>query len=217
MSDTFPINKRVSSAGMLGVFALSWLFPLWPYEQALHTSLALIGFALLWRYTTRWQLSDRDFFFIAAFFSIHSIAGRWLYSYVPYDQWTQWAFGFSLSEQMGWTRNHFDRLVHFMFGICFTPAIAGVAARRARLQPVHAFLAAVTAVMVVSLWYEWFEWLIAMTMSGKDAEAYNGQQGDGWDAHKDMLLATVGSLCWLLHYRRVSRRALQGSVIQSFT
>ena len=26
------------------------------------------------------------------------------------------------------------------------------------------------------------------------AESYNGQQGDVWDAHADMLLATVGAL-----------------------
>jgi putative membrane protein len=31
-------------------------------------------------------------------------------------------------------------------------------------------------------------------MDPKDAEAYNGQQGDLWDAQKDMVLAFVGSL-----------------------
>jgi putative membrane protein len=31
---------------------------------------------------------------------------------------------------MGWTRNHFDRLVHCMFGVCFRPAIASHALRR---------------------------------------------------------------------------------------
>ena len=53
---------------------------------------------------------------------------------------------------------------------------------------------AVAAIMCTSLIYEWFEWAIALTMSPQDAESYNGQQGDVWDAHMDMFLATLGSL-----------------------
>ncbi|MCY3189826.1 DUF2238 domain-containing protein, partial [Acinetobacter baumannii] len=30
--------------------------------------------------------------------------------------------------------------------------------------------------------------------SPEEAENYNGQQGDMWDAHKDMLLATIGAI-----------------------
>ena len=48
--------------------------------------------------------------------------------------------------------------------------------------------------MLTSLWYEWFEWLAAITLAAEMAEAYNGQQRDMWDAHKDILLATIGSL-----------------------
>ena len=217
MTNTFPISKRVSTIGMLSVFALSWLYPIWPYEQALHNSLTVVGFALMWYFTPRLHVSERDFFFMALFFAVHSIAGRWLYTNVPYDQWTQATLGFSLSEQMGWTRNHFDRLVHCLFGICFTPVIASYASKRFKLRPVRAFQLAVTAIMVLSLWYEWFELAVAMTMSGADAEAYNGQQGDMWDAHKDMLIATAGSLLWAWHYRRVAQRALAGSAKRSLS
>ena len=48
--------------------------------------------------------------------------------------------------------------------------------------------------MATSLIYEWVEWLIAIQLSPEDAENYNGQQGDIWDAHMDMLLATVGAV-----------------------
>ena len=33
-----------------------------------------------------------------------------------------------------------------------------------------------------------------MGLSPEDAENYNGQQGDQWDAHKDMFLATLGAI-----------------------
>ena len=44
------------------------------------------------------------------------------------------------------------------------------------------------------LLYELFEWGLTMVLSPQDAAAYNGQQGDMWDAHMDMLLATLGAL-----------------------
>ena len=57
-------------------------------------------------------------------------------------------------------------------------------------------------VMCSSLVYEWLEWGIALALSPEAAEAYNGQQGDVWDAHADMLLATIGSLlAWPLARR----------------
>ena len=187
---------------MLLVIAATWIKPLYPAEQALHGSLTVVAMALMWRYSVRLQVSERDLFFMALFLSVHSIAARWLYSYIPYDAWGNSLFGFSINAQMGWTRNHFDRLVHFLFGVCFTPGLASYAMRRFGVTPKHAFYLAIGAIMVTSLWYEWFELAIAMILSGKDAEAYNGQQGDMWDAHKDMLMATLGSLTWLVVYRR---------------
>ncbi|MDN5691483.1 MAG: DUF2238 domain-containing protein, partial [Acinetobacter sp.] len=49
-------------------------------------------------------------------------------------------------------------------------------------------------VMATSLFYEWIEWWIAIGLSPEEAENYNGQQGDIWDAHKDMFLATIGAI-----------------------
>jgi putative membrane protein len=66
-----------------------------------------------------------------------------------------------------------------------------------------AFALAVMLVMCSSLVYEWAEWGIALALSPEAAEAYNGQQGDVWDAHMDMLLATLGALAtWPLLDRR---------------
>lgn len=42
--------------------------------------------------------------------------------------------------------------------------------------------------------YEVFEWVLTLTMRGELAQAYNGQQGDPWDAQKDMALAAAGAL-----------------------
>lgn len=197
----FP-SKPLSTGIMLLVIALTWLHPIWPLEQALHNSLTVFGFVVLWRYLRERPMSDRDYALIALFICMHSIAARWLYSNVPYEAWLKAIGGFTLKETVGWNRNHFDRLVHLLYGFCFTPAIAAHVIHGHHYSRKAAFYLAITAIMVTSLWYEWFEWLVAITLSAQDAEAYNGQQGDMWDAHKDMLAATLGSAVWAWSYLR---------------
>ena len=42
--------------------------------------------------------------------------------------------------------------------------------------------------------YELFEWGAAEVFGGELGMAYLGTQGDVWDAHKDMALASLGAL-----------------------
>lgn len=42
--------------------------------------------------------------------------------------------------------------------------------------------------------YELVEWGIGVMLAPEAAERYNGQQGDMWDAHKDMALASLGAI-----------------------
>ena len=187
--------KKLAFGAVLAVFLATWIKPLWPLEQSLHSSLTVLGLAGLWWVDRRWRLGNGAFAAICGFIAIHCIAARWLYSNIPYDQWLQSLVGWSPDAAFGWKRNHFDRLIHFLYGLCFTPALVQLV-RHAwpRLRFGHAFTLAVMTIMCSSLVYEWFEWGIALALSPDAAEAYNGQQGDPWDAHADMLLATLGSL-----------------------
>lgn len=187
--------KPAALTATIAVFLASWVAPLWPVEQALHSSLTVVGlFALVWA-DRRWPLEIAAFVVICVFIALHCIGARWLYSNVPYEQWSMQLLHWSPSATFGWTRNHFDRLIHLLFGLCFTPAIAQLALRRwPRLTLRQAFALTVMGIMCVSLVYEWFEWGIALLLSPQAAEAYNGQKGDPWDAHTDMLLATLGSV-----------------------
>lgn len=195
--------KKAAFAGVFAVFLLTWIKPMWPLEQALHSSLTVVGLAALWWVDRRWPLGGGAFAAICGFVALHSIGARWLYSNVPYEAWLQALTGWSPGAAFGWQRNHFDRLIHLLYGACFTPALAQLA-RHAwpALRGGQAFVLAVMMVMCSSLVYEWLEWGIALALSPEAAEAYNGQQGDVWDAHADMLLATIGSLlAWPLARR----------------
>ena len=114
--------------------------------------------------------------------ALHTIAARWIYSFVPYDDWTDALFGVRLSEAFSWDRNHFDRLVHFAYGVCLTAILR------------QKWWRSLEIVLATSAAYELLEWAIAMTLGAEMAEAYNGQQGDMWDAHADMALAALGAL-----------------------
>ena len=46
--------------------------------------------------------------------------------------------------------------------------------------------------------YEIFEWLLTVIAAGVTADYYNGQQGDVWDAQKDMAAAQLGSALMLI-------------------
>lgn len=196
--------QRIALLLTVIVFAITWVAPLWPIEQALHSSLTVVGLVWLALHARRWPMRDGDFVAICAFIAVHCVAARWLYSNVPYDAWLRALLDWSPQAAFGWERNHFDRLIHLLYGLCFTTALAAHARQRwPRIGVGQGFTLAVLAIMATSLIYEWLEWGIALLLSPEAAEAYNGQQGDIWDAHMDMLLATLGAaLSWPWRDRR---------------
>lgn len=200
--------KRAAFWFTVAAFAASWIAPRWPVEQALHSSLTVGGLAWLVWHDVHWPLRTSHFLLVCAFIVVHSIGARWLYSYVPYDAWLQAAISWSPGEAFGWQRNHFDRFIHLAYGLCLAPpAWHWLRQRWPALGLSRAYAVAVLLIMGTSLVYEWLEWAIALTLSPEAAESYNGQQGDPWDAHADMLLATVGALlAWPLARRERHER-----------
>lgn len=209
---TGPLNlgqpKLVSLALAVMAFAATWIHPRWPVEQALQSSLTVAALLWLVLHARRWRMRDGEFLAASAFIALHCVAARWLYSYVPYDAWCRQWLDWSPQLAFGWKRNHFDRLVHLMYGLCLLPAVHTYLRERWPLNRNQAFTLAVMTVMCTSLIYEWGEWAVALTLSPAQAEAYNGQQGDIWDPHMDMLLATIGALLsWpFLERARPARR-----------
>lgn len=145
----------------------------------------------------RWPLSTPALACIVAFLALHTLGGRYAYSNVPYDDWAHALTGSTLSEAFGWTRNHYDRLVHFAFGALSVIPVAEIARRWGGLGPRGATLTVLAWVLAISCLYEIFEWLLTIVAAGETADRYNGQQGDLWDAQKDMALATLGAVLLL--------------------
>ncbi len=159
--------------------------------QHIPTLLLLLAAPFLLR---RWPMSTASVACMTAFFVLHTIGGRYTYSYVPYDAVAQALTGHSISEVFGFTRNHYDRLVHIAYGLLAVRPVTEALVRHVGITPGAALYIGVESVFAMGLTYEVFEWLLTIVMHGPLADAYNGQQGDMWDAQKDMALAVLGAL-----------------------
>ena len=200
---------------LIGLVALSIPLSAWGASYPPNTLLQLGPVVLLLAVTIpllrRWPLSTASLACVAAFLLVHDLAARWTYSDVPYDLWSRALFGVSIDQAFGFPRNQFDRLVHFLFGLLAIRPVAEIAHRHFGLGARAALYVAPEFVLATSAIYEIFEWQLAVFMDPADADAYNGQQGDMFDAQKDMALAAIGALLttMLLALRR--KRPIPGT------
>lgn len=161
----------------------------------LHQVGTVLGLAVLMTLQLQRKVSISGFTLAVLFILLHILGAHYLYSYVPYNDWIKAWFDFDLNGHFGWSRNMYDRLIHFGYGLLLFKLCRDVFSLW--LPQTRSFkitLIAIQFIMASSMVYELIEWWIAIGMSPEAAENYNGQQGDIWDAQKDMALATIGAL-----------------------
>jgi putative membrane protein len=142
----------------------------------------------------RHPLDDLSYTLLFAYLLLHLIGAHYLYSRVPYDDWSQSLLGFRISDALGWQRNHYDRLVHLCFGLLLFHPARVVTERLMKVPAGWSCFIAVLVIISFSAVYEHLEWLVSIVFAPETADSYNGQQGDMWDAQKDSVLAMVGAI-----------------------
>ncbi|MFV5262807.1 DUF2238 domain-containing protein [Acinetobacter courvalinii] len=191
----FTLKHYLALALIVVAVAIASIDPLEFEAYLLHQAGTVFMLIALLVAFKRIGLSYFSFCLYLAFLLIHIIGAHYLYSYVPYNQWILYYFNFDLDQSMGWSRNMYDRLVHFAYGLLLYPFIYRCfQVWLPNTKPFSLFLLVIQFVMASSVFYELLEWGLSIGLSPEDAENYNGQQGDMWDAHKDMFLATIGAI-----------------------
>lgn len=132
---------------------------------------------------------------IFVYMCLHTIGSHYTYSLVPYDRWFESLFGMTLNGICGWQRNHYDRLIHFAYGLLFAYPLRELLLHATSIGRTWGFVLAAEIIMSTSMLYEVLEWWVAAAFGGDIGTAFNGTQGDQWDAQKDMALATLGAIC----------------------
>ncbi len=162
-------------------------------DWLLENLLAIVFAAVLAASFKRLPLSRISYTAIFLFLCLHTLGAHYTYSQVPYDAWLRALTGGSLNEAMGWERNHFDRLVHFSYGLLLAYPIREVFLRVVDARGFWGYFLPLDVTMSTSMIFELFEWAVAERVGGDLGMAYLGTQGDVWDAHKDMALASLGA------------------------
>jgi len=155
--------------------------------------MVVVGIILVSTYRSL-PLSRISYGLIFIFLCLHETGAHWTYAEVPYDEWWHALFGVTLNEIFGWERNHFDRLVHFLYGFLIAYPMREMFLRVADVRGFWGYFLPLDLVMSTSMIFELFEWIAAEMFGGDLGIAYLGSQGDVWDAHKDMALASVGAV-----------------------
>jgi len=147
----------------------------------------------------RRPLSTVSYVLIVLFFCLHTVGSHYTYSEAP--------IGFWVSDLLGLERNHYDRAVHFSFGLLLCYPLHEVIARTAKPRGNWSLVFAVLVVCSCSLAYETMEWIVAEIVDPEAGLAFLGTQGDVFDAQKDSALAALGSIitalvAWSLRRKR---------------
>jgi putative membrane protein len=178
----------------------------YPHDWLLENALVL-GFVPLLVFTyRRFPLSLISYTLIFLFLCFHELGAHWTYAKVPYNDWTRALFGTSLNEMLGLERNHFDRAVHFLYGLLLAYPIRELFVRVADVRGFWGYFLPLDLTMSTSMIFELFEWAAAILFGGELGAAYLGTQGDIWDAHADMALASLGALIAMLIVAFINKR-----------
>jgi putative membrane protein len=191
-----PRRRYVTALGIVLAVVVTWSLigahdlQTWAVENALVPGLLLI-LVVTYRHL---PLSRVSYTLMFLFLVLHEIGAHWTYAQVPYNDWWHAIFGVTLNEWLGLERNHFDRLVHFSYGLLFAYPIRELFLRVANVKGFWGYFLPLDLTISTSTVFELFEW-IAASLAGADVgTAYLGMQGDVWDAQKDITCASFGAV-----------------------
>jgi putative membrane protein len=178
---------------MVAVFTVIWLGlainPLYRSDWLLENLLVFGFVGLLAGTFRRFQFSNLSYFLITLFLLLHSYGAHYTYS--------ETAFGFWLRDTLELSRNPYDRIVHFAFGLLLTYPMRELSQRVLHLHRVWSYVVPFMLSLSMSAAYESIESWVARIVSPELGAAYLGTQGDEWDAQRDMDHAMTGALICL--------------------
>ena len=171
------------------------------FTWILEVAPAVIGFGILVTTRHNFPLTTLVYALILAHCVVLMVGGHYTYAEVPLFDY--------LKPVLGFERNNFDKLGHFMQG--FVPAMIGreILIRKSVIASAwwrNFFI--VCFCLAFSAFYELIEWWVAVAV-GSGSDAFLGTQGYEWDTQSDMALALLGALAALAALGRTHDRQLR--------
>lgn len=175
---------------LLAAFLIVWIWaainPVHKADWLLENYLVFIFVPLILILGYYFKLSKLSYTLITLFMILHVIGSHYTYAEVP--------FGYTLQDWFNADRNMYDRLVHFLFGLLLAYPIREIFVRITKAKGFWGYYLPIELTLAFSAIYELIEYGAVMVFDPQTGLAFLGAQGDVWDAQKDILLATIGSI-----------------------
>ncbi len=175
---------------LIVIWIITAINPYYPKDWLIENLLVFVYVALLVFTYRRFQFTNLSYALFTVFLSLHLIGAHYTYAETPLGFWLQPIFDFE--------RNHYDRIVHFSYGLLCAYPLREILLRQARVIQSWSYFLAVTGILAFSAFYEVLEAVVAVLVSPELGAAYLGTQGDQWDAQKDSFLAFLGAIIAML-------------------
>lgn len=175
-------------------------YPTWFFE----IMLGVPGVVLLAATYRRFRFSSLVYVVCAVHFVVLAVGAKYTYELVPLFTW--------IKEVLGLSRNHFDRVGHFMQG--FTPALLmrELLLRTSTLRRGKWLtLVCICVPLAFSAFYELLEMWCVAAFYATEGNQWLGMQGDVWDAQWDMTMALCGAIVALAFFRRLHDRTMRSA------
>ena len=161
-------------------------------------SIALLLVGTLMLTYRRFRFSNTAYLILAIWCYIQVVGAHYTFELVPFD---------FITNLFGFERNHYDRVAHFVVGMGGI-AIAEILWRKRLVNTIAtAAVFSVVFIMAIAGFWELVEWIYAEIDGGDAGQAFLGSQGDVWDAHKDMVQDTLGSILAAIIFYCQNRKA----------
>ncbi len=172
--------------------------PLYPQDWLLESILGVIAVILLIGSYKKFRFSNTSCTLILIFLLLQIIGSHYTYSETPIGFWAKDLFNLS--------RNHYDRLVHFLFGLLLYLPLLELWQKLSynNLRTLLNYSIPLFVLIALGGIFEVIEWVVAIIVSPELGIAYLGTQGDVWDAQKDIAVKMVGGLTAMLYFWRSS-------------
>ena len=188
---------------LAGCYAILWiLLAIHPVDRGdwfLENLLVLATMVVLVSTYSGFQFSNLTYALIGVFLALHAVGAHYTYAKVPAGFWMENLFQLN--------RNHFDRVIHFGFGLLLVYPVQELLKRAAGVRAPWLPWLALATIVAMSSFFEVLEAIIAQVVQPDLGAAYLGTQGDIWDAQRDMIAAMAGGMLATLAISVVARRS----------
>jgi putative membrane protein len=176
-AQAFPVvssfrNNRFLQGLAIG-YAIVWLVtavaPSSRQDWLLENLLVFVTVFVLVVTYRRFQFSNVSYVLITLFVALHAAGAHYTYSEMPLGNW--------LRDALFLARNHYDRVVHFAFGLLIAFPLREVLMWAAGVRRGWSYAVTVHVVMAWSALYELLEAIVAYVVSPELGAAYTGTQG----------------------------------------